>query len=96
VAGRAAEPPTPHGLVPVLGAVCAGMIAFMLPGWNTRRWRALSLLVVFSTLSLTSGCGSGGVDPNSANPLSTGSYAVIVRASGGSTIQTATINFTIQ
>jgi hypothetical protein len=72
------------------------MIAFMLPGGNTRRWRTLSLLVVLFTLGSMSGCGSGGVAPNAANPLSAGSYAVIVRASGGSTIQTATINFTIQ
>lgn len=96
LAGRVAELPTSHGLVPVLGALCAKMIAFMLPGWNTRRWRALSLLVVLFTLGLMSGCGSGGVAPNAASSLSTGSYAVIVRASGGSTIQTATINFTIQ
>jgi hypothetical protein len=94
--GRAADPPTSSGLVPVLVAVCAGMMAFMLPGRKTPRWRALSLLVVLSMLGILSGCGSGGIDPSAANPLSTGSYAVIVRASGGSTIQTATINFTIQ
>jgi Bacterial Ig-like domain (group 3) len=96
MADRVVEPTTSRGLVPVLGAVCAGMIAFMLPGGNTRRWRALTLLVVLTTLGLLSGCGSGGVDPNAASPLSTGSYAVTVRATGGSTIQTATINFTVQ
>jgi hypothetical protein len=72
------------------------MIAFILPGRNTRRWPAFTLIVVLSMLGFLSGCGSGGVEPNAANPLSAGSYAVIVRASGGSTIQTATINFTIQ
>jgi hypothetical protein len=51
---------------------------------------------VLFMLGLMSGCGSGGVAPNAANSLSAGSYAVIVRASGGSTIQTATINITIQ
>jgi hypothetical protein len=96
LASRAAEPTHSNDLVPVLGAVCAGMVAFMLPGWNRRRWHALTLIVVLSMLSVLSGCGSGGVDLNAADPLSTGSYAVIVRASGGSTIQTATINFTIQ
>jgi hypothetical protein len=97
LADRATEPPTTsHGLVPVLGALCAGMIAFMLPGWQTRRWRAFTLIGALSVLGVLSGCGSGGVDPNAANPLSAGSYAVIVRASGGSTIQTATINITIQ
>ena len=97
LADRATEPPTTsHGLVPVLGALCAGMIAFMLPGRQTRRWRAFTLIGALSVLGVLSGCGSGGVDPNAANPLSAGSYAVIVRASGGSTIQTATINITIQ
>jgi hypothetical protein len=97
LADRATEPPTTsHGLVPVLGALCAGMIAFMLPGRQTRRWRAFTLIGALSVLGVLSGCGSGGVDPNAANPLSAGSYAVIVRASGGATIQTATINITIQ
>jgi hypothetical protein len=47
---------------------------------------------------MLSGCGSGGVDPNGLSPsgLSTGSYAVNVTATGGSVIQTATINLTIQ
>jgi hypothetical protein len=96
LAGRVAEPPTSHGLGPVLGTLCAGIIAFMLPGWNTRRWRAFTLSGALSILGVLSGCGSDGVDPNAANPPSAGSYAVIVRASGGSTIQTATINITIQ
>jgi hypothetical protein len=47
---------------------------------------------------MLSGCGSGGVDPNglSSGSLSTGSYAVHVTATGGSVIQTTTVNLSIQ
>jgi hypothetical protein len=96
LARRTVEPLTSRDLVPVLDVACAGLIVFMLPGRGTRRWRVFALLIALSTLGALSGCGSGGVDPNAAKPLSTGSYAVTVRATGGSTIQTATINFTIQ
>jgi subtilase family serine protease len=96
LAGWDAEPPTSRGLVPVLGTVCAGMIFFVLPRRGVRRWSAFILLVALSVLGVLSGCGSGGVDPNASSPLSAGSYAVTVRASGGSTIQTATVNFTIK
>jgi hypothetical protein len=65
---------------------------------RTRRWSVFTLLFALTTLGMLSGCGSGGVDPNGLNPnsLSTGTYAVTVTASGGSIIQTATINLTIQ
>jgi hypothetical protein len=65
---------------------------------RTRRWTVFTLLLSLSTLGILSGCGSGGIDPNgpSSGALSAGSYAVTVTASGGSTIQTATINLTIQ
>jgi hypothetical protein len=65
---------------------------------RTRRWTVHTLLLALSTLTVLSGCGSGGIDPNGPNSgaLSTGSYAVTVTASGGSTIQTSTINLTIQ
>ncbi|MBB5339153.1 Ig-like domain repeat protein [Tunturiibacter gelidoferens] len=95
LSSRTVEPSTSHDLVPVLGVACAGLIVFMVPGRGTRRWGAFALLAL-STLGVLSGCGSGGVDPNAAKPLSTGSYAVTVRATGGSTIQTAAINLTIQ
>ena len=59
--------------------------------------KLLTLLLVLTTLGVLSGCGSGAFDPNNANPgtLSAGSYAVVVTASGGSTIQTAIVNLTI-
>jgi subtilase family serine protease len=65
---------------------------------RTGRWTVFTLLLALSTLGILSGCGSGGIDPNgpSSGALSAGSYAVTVTASGGSTIQTATINLTIQ
>jgi hypothetical protein len=96
LAGRDQPPPTSRDLASVLGAVCAGMFFFVLPGRGARRWSAFILLLAISMVGVLSGCGSGGVDPNASRPLSTGSYAVTVRATGGSTIQTATVNFTIQ
>jgi Pro-kumamolisin, activation domain/Bacterial Ig-like domain (group 3) len=96
LAGRDAEPPASRGLVPVLGVVCAGMMLFVLPGRGALRWSEFILLAALSVLGVLSGCGSGGVDPDASSPLSAGSYAITVRASGGSTIQTATVNFTIQ
>jgi hypothetical protein len=80
----------------------AGLLVFFLPRHSfsrrIRRWSILTLLLALSTLGGLSGCGSGGVDPNAAGPgaLSVGSYAVTVTATGGSTIQTATVNLTIQ
>jgi hypothetical protein len=73
------------------------LLLFFLPR-RIRRWNILTLLLSLSTLGVLSGCGSGGVDPNAQTPgaLSTGSYAVSVTATGGSTIQTATVNLTIQ
>jgi hypothetical protein len=96
LAGRDTEPPALGGLVPTLGVVCAGMMLFVLPGRGARRWNAFILLAALSVFGVLSGCGSGGVAPNASSPLSTGSYTVTVRATGGSTIQTTTVNFTIQ
>jgi hypothetical protein len=93
--------PAAHGLrsstASSLGATLAGLLFLFLPR-RTRRWSVFTLLFAFTTLGLLSGCGSGGVDPNglSPNSLSTGSYSVNVTATGGSIIQTATINLTIQ
>jgi hypothetical protein len=79
------------------GITVAGLLFIFLPR-RTRSWSLFTLLFALTTLGLLSGCGSGGVDPNSLNPnsLATGSYAVNVTAAGGSVIQTATINLTIQ
>jgi len=75
----------------------AGLLLVFVPR-STRRWSVFTLLFALTTLGLLSGCGSGGVDPNGLNPnsLSTGTYAVNITATGGSIIQTATINLTIQ
>jgi hypothetical protein len=80
-----------------LGVTFAGLLFVLVPR-RTRRWSVFTLLFALATLGVLSGCGSGGVDPNSANPnsLSAGSYAVNITATGGSIIQTATINLTIQ
>jgi subtilase family serine protease len=85
-----------------IGATLAGLLLFFLPrrflSGRTRHWSILTLLIALSALGGLSGCGSGGVDPNASGPgsLSAGSYAVTVTATGGSTIQTATVNLTIQ
>ena len=93
----------PRNLSPVAGVTSgvsvalAGLLFFVLPR-RTRRWSVFTLLFALTTLGLLSGCGSGGVDPNGLSPssLSAGSYAINVTATGGSVIQTATINLTIQ
>ncbi|MGD0444727.1 MAG: Ig-like domain repeat protein [Edaphobacter sp.] len=86
-----------HDLSPQIAVAVAGLLFFFLPR-RTRRWSVLVLLLALSTVGLLSGCGSGAVDPNFPSPgsLSAGSYAVTVTAAGGSTIQTATVNLTIQ
>jgi subtilase family serine protease len=95
-ATKSSSTSTPRDFSRRIGVTLAGLFLFFLPR-RTRRWSVLTLLLAFSTLSVLSGCGSGGVDPNTTNPgtLSTGSYAITVTATGGSTIQTATVNLTI-
>jgi hypothetical protein len=92
------EADTPGFGVPGIGVALAGLLVSFLPRRRTRRWGILALLLTLSILGGLSGCGSGGVDPNAPDPgsLSTGSYTVTVTATGGSTIQTATVNLTIQ
>jgi subtilase family serine protease len=77
--------------------LASSLLLFFLPR-RTRRWSIFALLLTLSALGILSGCGSGGIDPNgpSSGALSAGSYAVTVTASGGSTIQTSTVNLTIQ
>jgi len=95
-ATRTSSSPDSSHFVPGIGVALAGLLLFCFPR-RTYRWNALILLVALSTLGVLSGCGSGGVDPNSPNPgtLSAGSYAITVTATGGSTIQTATVDLTI-
>jgi hypothetical protein len=80
-----------------LGVTLAGLLFVFVPR-RTRRWSVFALLLAFTSLGLMSGCGSGGVEPNGLNPnsLSAGTYVVNITATGGSIIQTATINLTIQ
>jgi hypothetical protein len=94
---QSAGVPASHSLSPAIRVTLAGLLLFFLPR-RTRRWSVLTLLVALSTFGGLSGCGSGGVDPNGLNPgaLSAGAYAITVTATGGSTIQTATVNLTIQ
>jgi subtilase family serine protease len=77
-----------------IGVMLAGLLVFFLPKGSGRR-SVLTLLLLLSTLGVLSGCGRGGVDPNSSL-LRTGTYAVTVMATGGSTMQTVTIHFTVQ
>ena len=95
--------PKPGNLSPVTGGASglsvalAGFLFFVLPRRN-RRWSVFTLLFALTTLGLTSGCGSNVIDPNGPSPssLAAGAYAINVTATGGSVIQTATINLTIQ
>jgi hypothetical protein len=89
--------PGSHHTSPIMAVTLAGLFVFFLPR-RTRRWSVFTLLFALSTLSVLSGCGSGGVVPNPSGPgtLSAGSYAVTVTATGGSTIQTATVTLTIR
>jgi hypothetical protein len=84
-------------LSPQIAVTFAGLLFFFVPR-RVRRWSVLALLLALSTVGLISGCGNGAADPNVPSPgsLSAGSYAVTITATGGSTIQTATVNLTIQ
>jgi hypothetical protein len=92
-AGRRAT----QNLSPGIAITFAGLLCFCVPR-RARRWSVLMLLLALSTAGLLSGCGSGAVESVVPNPgsLSAGSYAVTVTATGGSTIQTAIVNLTIQ
>ena len=96
-AGAPISPADRSNLPPRFAIAAAGILVFLLPR-RVRNLKILSLLVAFTTICFLSGCGSGGVEPGTPNPasLSSGSYAVTVTATGGSTIQTATVNLTIQ
>jgi Pro-kumamolisin, activation domain/Bacterial Ig-like domain (group 3) len=85
-----------HNFSPRIGVAFAGLLIIFVPR-RARRWSVFTFLLALSTLGVLSGCGSGGVDPNGPSPgtLSAGSYAVTVTAIGGSSIQGATVNLTI-
>jgi len=94
VGQSAAQSKTSPNLSRSIGVALAGMFLFFLPNRN-RRWSALTVVLLLSSLGALSGCGRSGVDPNSSL-VRPGIYAVTVSASGGSTIQSITINFTVQ
>jgi hypothetical protein len=83
--------------VPVRLVTLAGLILFLAPRRRSLA-KLLTLVLALTTLGVLSGCGSGAVDPNGPGPgtLSAGSYAVTITATGASTIQTTTVNLTIQ
>jgi len=89
------------GLLPVgAGISLAGVFLFFLP--NRRRFSGLMLVLVFAALGTIAGCGSGGSAPGSTSSpgspsgsSSGGTYNVIISATGGTTIQTASITLTV-
>lgn len=89
------------GLFPVsAGLSLAGVFLFFLP--NRRRFAGLLLVLVFAALGTMAGCGSGGT-PSSPGPptgppvgtTSGGTYNVTLTATGGATIQTASITLIV-
>jgi subtilase family serine protease len=91
---QASKSTTTGGLSRGVGVMLAGLFLFYLPKRPGRRG-LLSLLLLLSSLGVLSGCGRSEVDPNSSL-LRTGTYAVTIMATGGSTVQAVTINFTVQ
>jgi hypothetical protein len=83
--------------IPLKLVTVAGLIFLVAPRRRSHT-KLLTLLVALTTLGILSGCGSGAIDPNGPGPgtLSAGSYAVTITATGASTIQTTTVNLTIQ
>jgi hypothetical protein len=82
-------------------ATLAGLILFFFPRRNRRRTSlrsGLVVLVAVSTFGFLAGCGAGISLSSTAGQPSTaaGAYVVTVTATGGSTVQAATIKLTIQ
>lgn len=75
-------------------AALTGLLLFFIPRRH-RRWSVFTLLFVFSVTGIVIGCGSGMVS-TVANDAPSGAYVVTVTATGGSTVQTATIKLNIQ
>ena len=79
------------------GVAISGLFLVGIPRRN--RWRpTVFLLLAFAVLATVSGCGSGIVGTqNSSNDNSApGTYSIVVTATGGSTIQTATVSLMVQ
>ena len=79
------------------GVAISGLFLVGVPRRN--RWRPIVFLfLAFVALATISGCGSGFVDTHgSSNDNSApGTYSIIVTATGGSTIETATVNLVVQ
>jgi subtilase family serine protease len=91
------QPSRSISLTSGLSIALAGLLFFFVPR-RSRLRSVFTLLFALTTLALINGCGSGVVTTinSSSNSLSAGSYAITVTATGGSTIQTATITLTIQ
>lgn len=82
------------------GLSLAGVLLFFLP--RRRRLSGLLLVLVFAAMGSMVGCGSGGTPSSSAPPSnpptgssSGGTYNVTITATGGATIQTASIVLTV-
>ncbi|HWW22395.1 MAG TPA: Ig-like domain repeat protein [Edaphobacter sp.] len=89
------------GLFPWLpfttGVAISGIFLVGVPRRN--RWRSMVLLLLaFVAFASVSGCGSGLADTrgNSNANSAPGTYSITVTASGGSTIQTATVSLVVQ
>jgi hypothetical protein len=79
------------------GVAISGLFLIGIPRRN--RWRPIVfLLLAFVALATVSGCGSGVVPTqgNSDDNSAPGTYPITVTATGGSTIQTATVNLVVQ
>ena len=79
------------------GVAISGLFLVGVPRRN--RWRPIVfLLLAFVALATVSGCGSGIVDTqgSSDDNSAPGTYSITVTATGGSTIQTATVNLVVQ
>jgi uncharacterized protein YceK len=89
------------GLFPWLplttGVAISGIFLVGVP--RRDRWRTMVLLLLaFVAFAAVSGCGSGLADTRGSSNANSapGTYSITVTASGGSTIQTATVNLVVQ
>ena len=79
------------------GIAISGLFFAGVPRSN--RWLPIVFLVLaFAAFATVSGCGSGivGTHDSSNDNSAPGIYSIIVTATGGSTIQTATVNLVVQ
>jgi Pro-kumamolisin, activation domain/Bacterial Ig-like domain (group 3) len=79
------------------GVAISGLFLIGVPRRN--RWRPIVfLLLAFAAFATVSGCGSGVVDGYGSSDANSapGTYPITVTATGGSTIQTATVNLVVK